>query len=110
VVALATACDTVVCTAVGDTGRTVGGAIGALGSAAAACPCAVLTVVVTAATTGAAGAGGIGSAGAAYARVVATKAKIAKAIAPRMSLRACSLASFNPRLKVPHDRVELIPS
>jgi predicted phosphoribosyltransferase len=35
-VALATACDTVVCTAVWDTGCTVGGDIGALGSAAPA--------------------------------------------------------------------------
>jgi hypothetical protein len=35
-VTFATACNTVVCTPVGDTGCTVGGAIGALGSAAAA--------------------------------------------------------------------------
>jgi hypothetical protein len=110
VVAPATACDTVVCTTVGAAGLTVGGAIGALCAAAAALWAAFSTVVVTAATTGAAGAGLLVSAGAAYARVVATNARIAKAMAPRVNLRTCSLASFNPRLKVPHVRVELIPS
>jgi hypothetical protein len=67
-------------------------------------------VVVTATTTGAAGAGWPVVAGAAYARVVATNARIANAIAPRVNLRACSVASFNQRLKAPHVPVELIPS
>jgi hypothetical protein len=109
-VAPATACDTVVCTAVGDTDFTVGGAIGALCAAAAALWAAFSTVVVTATTTGAAGAGWIVSAGAAYARVVAANARIANAIAPRVNLRACSVASFNPRLKAPRVVVKLIPS